>query len=128
MNLNNISPGTLFLVDALGALFSAIMLGILLARFEEFFGVPENLLYILAAIAFAFFLNSLSCFLFNRKNWQPWMRGIAVANALYCVLTAILLVVLHEAITVWGLLYFLVEMLIVLVLARMEWIFAKIKS
>ncbi|MEZ4684900.1 MAG: hypothetical protein R3B47_02205 [Bacteroidia bacterium] len=118
-----ITPRKLFLIDGLGALLSAIMLGLVLARFEAFFGVPARVLHLLTAVALAFFLNSMGCYFANRKSWQPWMKGIAIANLLYCLLTVILIIKLHEAITIWGLLYFGGEMLIVLALAGFEWRF-----
>ena len=52
--LNKINPKKLFLIDSLGALISAVMLGLVLTRFEHIFGMPQNVLYFLSFIACTF--------------------------------------------------------------------------
>jgi hypothetical protein len=42
------------LIDSLGALLSALILGLVLTRWESVFGMPKRVLYFLAAIAAVF--------------------------------------------------------------------------
>ncbi len=119
--LSDIQPQKLFLVDSLGALLSAILLGLVLARFEKTFGMPQNVLYVLAVIPCIFTLYSFLCFLNKTVHWQPFMKIIATANLLYCCLTAALMVYFYQKITVLGLIYFFIEIIIIIILAFIEW-------
>lgn len=116
-----IPPQKLFLVDSLGALLSAILLGLILARFEKIFGMPQNVLYILAVIPCIFTVYSFLCFLSKTAHWRPLMKIIAIANLLYCCLTAGLMVYFYQKLTVLGLIYFILEIIIVISLAFIEW-------
>lgn len=119
-HIRNVTPKQLFLIDALGALVSAIMLGLVLTRFEATFGMPQEELRVLALLASIFFLYSFSCYLRTPANWRPFLRGIAIVNLLYCGLTIGLMVRLHDHITVLGYVYFVSEVMIIVVLARIE--------
>jgi hypothetical protein len=57
---NKISPKNLFLLDSLGALLSAILLGVILVSFENAFGMPQKTLYTLSYTAIIFSIYSLS--------------------------------------------------------------------
>lgn len=48
----NANPKKLFQIDGLGAILSAILLGIILVRFERFFGIPVSTLYFLASLLY----------------------------------------------------------------------------
>jgi hypothetical protein len=120
-DLKYIKPTQLFLLDAVGALCSSLLLGFVLVYFQEYIGMPLATLYLLAGLAFLFFIYSLSCFIWKRDNWPIWMRIIAVVNSLYCLLT-LLLCLMHAAnLSIWGWGYFVGEMIIVLALAALEW-------
>lgn len=56
------------------------------------------------------------------------MKIIATANLLYCCLTAGLIVVYYQELTVWGLTYFVLEMAVIVVLAAIEWQTASVKG
>lgn len=110
----------MFFIDSLGALLSALLLGIVLVRFDDVFGMPVRVLYPLAAIALAFCLYSLACYLLVRKKAKPYLQLIAVLNLLYCLLTIILLYYHHSMLSVLGYLYFIGEIIIITVLAYIE--------
>lgn len=114
-------PRQVFLIDGLGALLTAVMLGIVLAQLESFFGMPRAKLYVLAGIAVIFAIYSLTCYWRLPIHWQPYLRAIAVANLLYCCVTAGLVVYLYEELTIWGIGYFVGEIVIVVSLAIFEW-------
>jgi hypothetical protein len=110
----------LFLIDSLGALLTAILLGFVLARFEPVFGMPKKVLYILSFIACIFFIYSFLCFLGKVENWRRYLKIIAVANLLYCCLTIVLAIYFFQKLTIPGLIYFALEIVVVTVLAIIE--------
>lgn len=118
--ITKIEPQRLFLIDAIGALISALMLGVVLTQFEAYFGMPKATLYWLAGLAGVFAVYSLTCAIRLPAKWPAFMKGIAVINWSYCVLTAVLLVVMHSAMTPLGVLYFVGEIMIVSVLGMIE--------
>ncbi|MCO6480779.1 MAG: hypothetical protein J5I94_29325 [Phaeodactylibacter sp.] len=119
-HLASLPPRKLFLIDGLGALLSAFLLGVVLVRWEPVFGMPSKVLYPLAAIACVFAVYSLSCYFFLSRNRRPFLRAIAVANLLYCGLTLGLVVYCYPQLTVLGVAYFLVEIGVVLILVVTE--------
>lgn len=115
-----LSPKKLFLIDGLGALLSAFLLGVILVKYEPIFGVPVKVLYFLSIIAFIFAIYSLTNFWQFKENGRPYLKVIAVANLLYCCLTVALTVYFRNDLTGLGLLYFLLEVMIVTTLALIE--------
>ena len=110
----------IFLLDGTGAVITALLLSQVLARYEPVFGMPRGILFVLAGIAGCFAVYSLLCYFLVGKNWQAYLKGIAAANALYCVATLGLVLYLHASLTWLGIAYFVVEMAIVLGLAGLE--------
>ncbi len=118
--INKVNPKHLFLFDSLGALVSAVLLGLVLANFESTFGMPQATVYMLAIIPIPFFFYSLFCFLLYPENWRPYLRLIAIANILYCLLTLSLMFIKHSELTFLGFGYFIGEIIIVVSLAVFE--------
>jgi hypothetical protein len=54
------------------------------------------------------------------RNPSVRLKLIAVANLFYCVLTVVLLIAFYQQLTVYDLLYFVGELLIILSLAYYE--------
>ena len=52
-------PKRVFLLDALGALLTTLLLAGVIAQFEGYFGMPKQIVYLLSTIAFSFFIYSL---------------------------------------------------------------------
>jgi len=113
-------PRKLFLVDALGALLSFIWLGIILVQFEQAFGMPKRVLYILATISMVFCIYSLTCWAMVRKSWRRYLRMIAIANLLYCCITIGMVLYHWHSLTAIGITYFEVEIILVVILAYTE--------
>lgn len=109
-----------FLIDGIGALVSSLMLGIVLPLFHDFIGISLPTLFILAGIAVVFIGYSLSCHFIKPVNWLYYLKGITYANLLYCLLTAILVILNFEQITLWGILYFSGEILLICLLVNQE--------
>lgn len=118
--MDGINPKKLFLIDSLGGLLSAFMLGVALVRFEDTFGMPPRVLYALAFLACLFFVYSLFCFLRVTEHWRRYMKVIAIANLMYCGLTLGLVIYLHQELTTLGMLYFGSEIVMIIGLAMVE--------
>lgn len=114
------NPKTLFLIDGLGALLSAFLLGVILVQFEAYFGMPQQVLYFLAAIPCLFALYDFYCYFRVHKNRGPFLKIIALANLLYCCLSIGLVILHFPQLTPLGLIYFFLEFIIVIALAGME--------
>jgi hypothetical protein len=114
-------PRLLFLIDGLGALLSAFLLGFVLVQWESFFGIPRQALYGLALIPCFFAAYDLICYQFGGSNSARYLKGIALLNAGYCCLSAIVAAYHHTSITIWGRLYLAGEIAVVLTLAYWEW-------
>ncbi len=118
-NMYNTSK-KLFLIDASGAILSAFLLGVVLVRFETIFGIPSATLYFLAAIPIGFAIYDLYCY---RQGEQigKFLKGIAMANLSYCILSIGLAFYHFEVVTTLGWLYIIGEVLIVIVLSVIEY-------
>jgi len=114
------TPKLVFLLDCLGELLSAFLLGVVLTGFEPIFGMPSKVLYGLAALAGLFAIYSFWNYRWFKENWRPYLRGIAIVNLLYCGLTAALVIYFRQELTKWGLLYFLQEMVVIMVVVMLE--------
>ena len=118
--VKSLNPRTLFLIDGLGALVSALLLGVVLVQLESFIGMPIAVLYYLAGAALLFFLYSLSCYWWFPNKWRPFLRAIAIVNLIYCLITLGLTIYFFDQLSFWGLGYFLIEIIIIVVLAIIE--------
>jgi hypothetical protein len=96
------NPRYIFLIDSLGAMLTAFMLGFVLARLEPVFGMSPKVLYVLSFFAGVFFLYSLLCFLAKMTNWKPYLKIIAIANLLYCCFTAGMMIYCYDTLKAWG--------------------------
>jgi hypothetical protein len=113
-------PKAIFLVDGLGAFFTASFLFLVLIKFQEYFGMPSEILSLLSITAFTFATYSILCFLFLKKNWGIFLKAIMVANLLYCCLTMGLVIYYHSALTTIGLTYFIAEIAVIVGLVLVE--------
>lgn len=113
-------PKNLLMLDAAGALLSAVLLGCVLVQFEQLVGVPRRVLYYLAAWAAACALLSAWWLLYIRQKWATGLFIIATLNTIYCLLTVIVVFFMLEP-TNWGWAYFLLELAVVATLAVVEY-------
>lgn len=114
------NPKSLFLIDGFGALVSAVMLGVVLPQFENLFGMPRATLMILAALPCFFIAYDLFAYFFVRKNYTPFLKGIAFINIGYCLLSVYFLFQHHSELTSLGYAYFIIELALVLGVAYIE--------
>lgn len=114
------TPRNLFLLDGFGALLSAFLLGFVLVKLESIIGMPAKELYFLAALPCFFAIYDFWYYFNFGKNWRPFLKGIAMANLLYCILSASLIFYHFEKLTSLGLTYFLLEIGILIILIAIE--------
>lgn len=114
------SPQKIFLLDAIGAIITALILGIVFTTFQEYIGMPREILISLSLIAVVFCTYSFSCFFFLKSIWKPYLKAIAIANLLYCIITTVLIITLFHQLTFLGLLYFMGEIIVIGVLVYFE--------
>jgi hypothetical protein len=113
------NPGSIFLIDGLGALLSTLLL-LVIAYFEGVFGMPKNALYGLVPVTTTFAVFSLGSYLLSPTNWKRYLALIAIANILYCCLTLALLLYFFRKLTTLGIAYFFIEIVVILLLSRIE--------
>lgn len=109
----------IFLIDGLGAMLSTVCLGVL-THFEKTFGMPKNNLYVFIIISFLFSIYSFTCYFLAVSNWRMYLKIIAVLNLLYCVITAFSVINNINSLTTIGYIYFMLELIIVVILAFYE--------
>jgi hypothetical protein len=111
----------IFLIDSIGAVISACMLGLALVHFQQYIGMPAKVLYSLAAIASVFAVYSFLGYLGKLWPHTIALKVISLGNLAYCSLTVFLMINHYESLTVLGITYFVTEKLIVVPLAILEW-------
>ncbi len=119
INFND-NPRTIFLIDGIGAIVSAVMLGIVLPLLQDLIGMPTEVLYYLASAAVMFAIYSLSCAFIVPANWPTFLRIIAFVNLTYCVVSVGLVYYFYPQLTKLGIAYFAIEKLIVIYIVMME--------
>lgn len=118
--MKSISPKKLFLIDGIGALISAVLIGVILTKINELIGIALPVLQFLAIPPVAFAVFSFNYFLNLPKNWKLYLTIIAIANLLYCLLTTGVILYYSETISNLGLSYFIAEIIVILVLVSIE--------
>ena len=121
-----LSPKTVFLIDGIGAMATVTMLMAVLSNRVGFFGVRKDYLQILGLVAAVFSIYSFVCYFSLNKNWKPFLKIIAIANLLYCLITLGLIGYLYTEVTVFAVLYFAGEVIVVFMLVFLE--YKKIKQ
>ncbi|MCH2046279.1 MAG: hypothetical protein MK212_19345 [Saprospiraceae bacterium] len=120
------SPKNIFIIDALGALLSAFLLGVVLVYYQSYFGIPKTTLYILAIFPCFFALyDAFAYWKHKAQNISQYIKGIALLNFLYCIISLMFAFYHLSLLTILGWLYIIPEMIIILVLASVEWRLAK---
>ena len=115
------NPFKLFLIDGLGACLSLSLYFFVVIPWVGYFGMPVHKIYMLAILAAAYAVFSLTCYFLKVEKWQLFMKTIALANVLHSLITLVLIVAYWNQLSILGLLYFFGEILIVTALAGIEW-------
>ena len=115
-----LSRTNIFLLDAIGALISAISLGIILPLLQSHIGLDKDLLYILAGIAILFACCSLCSHYLKPIKWRLFLRIIIIANISYGLLTLSLVLYKYQTVGPIGKLYFILELIVLTLIISLE--------
>lgn len=113
-------PKELFLLDGLGAALTTFSLFFVLRHYNDYVGMPANILTHLSVIGLVFCAYSISCYHLLQGSWTSFLRIIAISNLFYCILTITFLYSYYNNLTRIGLIYFLAEILIIVLLVYIE--------
>ena len=119
MNTSILKGQKIFLVDAIGAIISVLSL-LIPYSFEELFGMPKSAVSIFISIAIVCSIYSATIYLTKIENWKPYLTIIALFNISYCIFTVYHIFKNLNTITLYGHLYFVAEILIILTLSIFE--------
>lgn len=119
MNISIFKGRNIFLVDAIGAVVSALSL-LIPFSFVELFGMPKSIVSIFISIAIVYSIYSTIVYLTNPSKWKMYLIIIAILNISYCLFTVYHIFNNLNTITLLGYLYFAGEILIVLTLSIFE--------
>ena len=115
----------IFLLDGLGALLSALILGFVLPYFQKYIGMPLDTLYLLMFLAVFFCFYSFNCYWRDVSNPLMCLGLIVLGNSLYCLLTLFYTVYYFQSLTACGVLYFVVDVVVIAGLVAYEWFYLK---
>lgn len=107
-------------MDGVGALVTALLVGVVLPTLGEYIGMPRPVLRGLALTALVLAVYSMTCVVLRPSRWPRYLRGIALANALYCVVTAGCLVYFRAHLAMGDWIYFVGEIVVVGALVALE--------
>lgn len=116
--IETLTAKRLLLVDGIGALISALFIGLVWLPNAEITGLPAALLWWLAALPIAFCVLDFSNGL--RGKYRFGLRLIAPLNLAYCAFSGLALSYYWWDISIWVKLYFSGEIGLVLILSYVE--------
>lgn len=112
-------PEKLILMDAVGALISAIFLGVIMVQLNRYFLVPNDVLFLLTIFPVFFFVVDL-IFLFAFKNLiRKGLRLVAFLNLMYC-LVSFAQVLKLDTLALMAYVYFSIEIVLLICLSYIQ--------
>lgn len=115
-----VSSKKIFLLDGIGAIVSFTSLVLILTVFQSYFGMPKIAVSIFVSMATFFAIHSLSAYFFTVKNKVRKIKLIALGNLIYASITLSCLVYYYQQLTVYDLVYFVFEIIILIFLSWHE--------
>ena len=115
MNYKNI-----FYLDTVGAFFSTLGLMILKKFLSNYFGFSEYAYLILIGMGVLLFLYSCLCSFILIKTKNHLIKLLPILNILYCAISCLCIFVFIDNISLWGIIYFSLEIWIILTLVYFE--------
>ena len=117
--MKKIEKHNLFALDALGAFMSIFYL-FLIYYFDAFFGMPTEVVIVFLGIAITFAFYSTAMYLIKPVNWPFYLTIIAFLNYGYCLYTMYHVIRNLKNLTIFGLIYFVLEIIVIIILATYE--------
>ena len=118
-------PRSLFVVDAIGALSTSLLVLLVLRTFNAYIGMTKPTLTLLGGLALCLLAYSTLCALLLRGSWIPFIYVIITGNLTYCIITIGVILLNYETVTTLGLLYFALEIALVFFLVSLEYVTAR---
>ena len=109
----------ILLLDSLGALVTAINL-LVIPFLESYTGIPRDIALILVPLPILYSIFSFFSYKFGNHNWRSFLKMIAIANLFYCCLTMYVTWINFDTFKILGIIYFIVEIIIIIILATLE--------
>ncbi|RYU97101.1 hypothetical protein [Emticicia agri] len=114
-------PKKIFLIDSVGGFLTTLILATILANFEAYFAMPRHIVYVLAAIGLVYMCYSFACYFFITNHYRLFLKLIVFANIFYSCLTLGLVCYFYGNLTVLGISYFLLEIVVIVCLSIIEY-------
>jgi len=111
----------IFVLDAVGAFLSVLLLGVVLPALYPWLGMPVEVLHWMALWPSVCLLYDVFCLKAADLCKPGWLLGIMVLNTSYCAVTSVLIGVHFEGLTTLGVVYFLAEIPVILGLVAFEY-------
>lgn len=108
------------MIDGIGGVATAFTTGILLPRFFDSGGMPDGVLTGFAIIGLLCGAYSLCCRFLIRGDNSRFLGPVVIANTLYSMATIAAMVRCYDRLNAIGLVYFIAEVIIILVLVYFE--------
>lgn len=122
-----VSPSSILLLDGIGAVLTAISVGLVLPALERWVGMPAHALHLLGAVALGFAIHSLGHHV-TGKGSASVLRRVAFLNLSYCAVTTALLIYYSAQLRWLAWAYFLGEIAVVVALSVREASLARIEN
>lgn len=110
----------LLFLDGVGAVVSAVSLGVVLPAIQPWVGLSYEILMFLAVLALILAIFSFGSFAAYSSVWKPRLFQVGVFNLAYCLLTTILIGCYWQEMETLGRIYFPLEIFVVVALACWE--------
>ncbi|ABZ93842.1 Hypothetical protein LBF_1322 [Leptospira biflexa serovar Patoc strain 'Patoc 1 (Ames)'] len=118
--LKQSQPYTIFLLDALGASLSLLVLFAVIVPFQPYFGMPLEVLQKLGILAGIMFFYSNTCFMQKPKHWKWFLFGVILGNLTYCGFSMYFLFQNWIVLQPLGAVYFIWEKIVILAIVAYE--------
>lgn len=115
-----ISVRRMFLIDGLGALFSALMTGAVLPQIQFLIGLPHPWFTWLALPAIALACYSMGMFLSKNGDSRSRLLPVILGNCLYCLFTAVIIFYYRQELKLTGYFYFISEIMVIGLIVWLE--------
>lgn len=114
------APKFIFILDGLGAIFTAFSLGIVLVRLESLFGIPKSTLLTLSIIPLMYLVYDCFCYFKVNNHIGHWLKGIAILNLIYCPISMGFAIRDSQHIKPLGWIYISIEIIVIVTIAIYE--------
>lgn len=123
-NLRSLTLKQIFLIDGIGALLSAILLCVVY-YYTPVFGVPDTMFQLLIPFPVLFACYSFICSLSTSRKLKTLLSVIIICNVLYAAYSLLLVYLNADQVSLAGIVYFTLEILVILTLVSLEINFIK---